>query len=524
MIIDDQHYDVIIVGTGAGGGTLAQKLAPTGKKILILERGDLSPHENERWNAMDMVAKSDLPSADEEWFDSSGDRFRPHINYWVGGSTKFYGAALLRMRERDFEKVQHQDGVSPEWPLKYQDFEPYYTEAEKLYNVHGKGGEDPTDPPRTQEYPHQPVTHEPRMQEICEAISKQGLHPFHLPLGIKQNNRHNFFESPNIEGDTTVLNRADVKTNSEEVGVLPALKYANVSLKTKAKVVCLHTNSSGREVKAVEAEICGQSYLFFADIVVLACGAVNSAALLLRSASEKHPIGLANRSDQVGRNFMKHLNTVMVQFSSAPNKSVFQKTICVNDFYWGDKDFSSPMGHIQNTGNIVQDMLPTEAMPILSLLVKLMPGFGLRQLANHSIGWWLQTEDLPDPNNRVQLVGDKLRLDYTPNNTEAHDRLIHRWMDVLKAIDRSSDNSLFPWGVYPRSETPIQVVAYQCGTCRFGEDPTTSVLDINCRAHDVDNLYIVDGSFFPSSAGVTPALTIIANALRVGDHLIERLK
>ena len=524
MIIDDQHYDMIIVGTGAGGGTLAYKLAPTGKKILILERGDFLPQEAENWSAAE-VFKKDRYQPQEQWYDNSGDPFRPQTNYWVGGNTKVYGAAMLRMRERDFEKVKHQDGVSPEWALKYRDFEPYYTEAEKLYSVHGRKGDDPTEPDRSEGYPYPEVTHEPRMQKICDGISKLGLNPFYLPLGLKLNetapNQSACIRCNTCDGFPCKIGG---KADAEIVGIKAALKYPNVTLKTKANVLRLHTSPSGLEVKAAEVEISGQSHLFFGDIVVLACGAVNSAALLLRSHSEKHPNGLANSSDQVGRNFMKHLMTGMVQLSPEENSDMFQKTICINDFYWGDGDFPYPMGHIQNTGNILHEMILGQAPPLLSLLSRLVPQSGLRQLMTHSIGWWLQTEDLPEAENRVRVAKEKLYLDYIPNNTEAHDRLIYRWEDVLKIVDRTGNNSIFKQGIYPRTDTPIQVVANQSGTCRFGEDPTTSVLNLDCRTHDLDNLYVVDSSFFPSSSAVSPALTIIANALRVGKHLIQRLK
>jgi choline dehydrogenase-like flavoprotein len=326
------------------------------------------------------------------------------------------------------------------------------------------------------------------------------LHPTHLPLGLGDQGR----------------------TDSEDTGISPALKSENVTLKTSAQVVCLHTNPSGSEVKAVEAKIGQQSYLFLGNIVVLACGAVNSAALLLRSANEKHPTGLANRSDQVGRNLMKQSLSVVVQLTASPNSGLFPRTVGLNDFYWGDKDFPYPMGHVQNSGGILQDVIFSEAPPILSALAKVMPNFGLRQLATRSIGWWLQTADLPNPNNRVHCLGDKLQIEYEPNNVEAHDRLVYRWVDVLKNVE-AMQPAIFNRTTHPRSDMPIQVVAHQCGTCRFGTDPTTSVLDLNCRAHDVDNLYVVDSSFFPANASVSPALTVIANALRVGDHLIQRL-
>jgi choline dehydrogenase-like flavoprotein len=494
MIIDDQDYDVIIIGTGAGGGTLARKLAPTGKKILVLEQGDFLEKESSQLVGVEVFKKEDF-HASEQWYDGEGEPFHPQTSYSVGGNTKIYSGVLQRMREKDFEKVQHQDGISPEWEVKYKDFEPYYTEAEKLYQVHGKTGDDLTEPPRSEDFPHTVVDSEPQVEDICTRISKQGLHPAYLPIGVGQEGR----------------------TDAEDTGISPTItSYDNITLKTKAKVVGLHTNPSGKEVKAVEAKIGDRLYLFMGNIIVLSCGAINSAALLLRSANEKHPNGLGNSSDLLGCNLMKQLMTTLVQITNNPNSGLFQRTRYINDFYWGDENFPYPMGHIQNSGGILQDVIFSESPPLLSIIAKRMPGFGLKQLAKRSIGWWLQTEDLPVPKNRIRVGGDKLYLDYTPNNTEAHDRLIYRWIDVLKSIDGNQS-------IYPRGETPIQVVAHQSGTCRFGEDAKTSVLNLNCRTHDLDNLYVVDSSFFPSISATSPALTVIANALRVGEHLIDRL-
>lgn len=502
MIIDDQHYDVIIIGTGAGGGTLAQKLAPTGKKMLILERGDYMPLDEQNRSSVD-IFKRERYHAPEQWYDSAGEPFSPQMNYAVGGNTKIYGAALPRWRERDFTAVQHQEGLTPEWCVKYDEFEPYYTEAEKLYKVHGQVGDDPTEPKHSEDYPFEAIAHEPQIAELYDAIAQESLHPAPLPLGLTRED--------------------DDPTNDAQVsGIEPALQHPNVTLKTGAAVTCLHTNSSGRVVKAVQVEIGGQAYLFFADIVVVSCGAVNSAALLLRSVNEKHPKGLANSTDLVGRNLMKNLKTSIVQLRSKANSGAFLKTVSVNDFYWGDDEFSHPMGHIQNSGGLLADVIFAEAPPLTSVLARYMPGFGLKQLATRSVGWWAQTEDLPMPNNRVRVEGKKLYVDYTPNNLEAHDRLVYRWIDVLKAIEKKIGGAQRGF-VHPRAEAPLSVMANQCGTCRFGKDPTSSVLDRTCRAHDVDNLYVVDGSFFPSNASVSPALTIMANALRVGDHLIERL-
>jgi choline dehydrogenase-like flavoprotein len=504
MIIDDQYYDVIIIGTGAGGGTLAYKLAPTGKKILILERGGFMPLEEQNRSNID-IFKKERYHAPEQWYDIAGEPFSPQTNYAVGGNTKIYAAALLRMRERDFEAVTHEEGISPEWCLKYSDFEPYYTEAEQLYKVHGEMEIDPTEPEHSQPYPYKPIAHEPQVQDMVDAIAQQGLHPTALPLGL-------------------TLQDDDPTNDSEVSGIAPALKYPNVRIKTDAKVTYLHTSESGTLVKAVQAEVGGKLQMFLGDIVVVACGAVNSAALLLRSANEAHPNGIANSSDLVGRYLMKHLISSVVQPSS-PNSGKFRRSVCVNDFYWGEKDFPYPMGHIQNTGGLLQDIIFAEAPPILSIFSQFLPGFGLTQLATRSLGWWVQTEDLPTLENRVRVNGEKLFIDYTPNNSEVHQRLVYRWTEVLKAAEKTTKNLLFqPSGLHPSGEVPLGVVAHQCGTCRFGEDPATSVLDPNCKAHGMDNLYVVDSSFFPSNPAVSPALTIIANALRVGDRLIQRLK
>jgi choline dehydrogenase-like flavoprotein len=500
MIIDDQYYDIIIIGMGAGGGTLARKLAPTGKKILLLDRGELIYRKSSELVDTEVFKKEQF-HAPEPWYDETGEPFYPQTHYAVGGNTKIWSGVLQRLRDRDFEEVKHQGGISPAWPLKYQDFEPYYTEAEKLYRAHGKLEDDPTEPHHSEAYPFPEVAHEPMVQNIGEMLAQQDLHPVHLALGLGDRGR----------------------TDAEDTGVSPILNQENVTLKTSARIVSLHTNPSGTEVKAVEAKIGEQSYLFLGHIVVLACGAINSAALLLRSANEKHPNGIANGSGQVGRNLMKQLLSVVVQLTSTANSGFFPRTLGLNDFYWGDKGFPYPMGHVQNSGGILQDVIFAEAPPILSALSRLMPNFGLRQLATHSIGWWLKTEDLPHPNNRVRYVGDKLRVDYTANNVEAHDRLVYRWIDILKNIEQTQPN-LFNRTTHPRSDMPVQVVAHQCGTCRFGADPATSVLNLDCRTHEVHNLYVVDSSFFPSHASVSPGMTVIANALRVGDRLIEQLQ
>jgi choline dehydrogenase-like flavoprotein len=514
--MSNNHYDVIIIGTGAGGGTLAHRLAPSGKKILVLERGAFLPREKANWNTVEVFQK-DRYHTSEVWYDRDGEEIHPGTGYWVGGNTKVYGGALFRWREKDFEKVVHKGGISPEWPLKYADFEPYYTEAEKLYEVHGTRSEDFTEPPSNNPYPFPAISHEPRIQEIHQELENKGLHPFHLPLAIKLNEVNRRL-SACIRCDTCdgfpclVDGKADADINCMRP---TADNWDNISLLTAAQVLKLHTNESGREVSKVEVLIQGKRVFFSADIVVVACGAINSGVLLLRSANDKHPYGLANSSDQVGRNFMRHQNGAIVGLTRKSNPTIFQKTLAVNDFYWGESGFDYPMGHVQLLGKVNKDMIALDA-PIFA------PGLALEEVARRSVDWWLTAEDLPDPNNRVSIQNGDIYLDYTDNNTEAFDRLLSRWTEVLKSIE--CGDSILPCSLYFRKRIPLQGVAHQCGTCRFGEDPKTSVLNLDCRTHDVENLYVVDGSFFRSSAAVNPTLTIIANALRVGDRLLEKLK
>src|ERR671913_259748 len=349
-----EHYDVIIIGTGAGGGTLAHKLAPSGKRILVLERGGYLPREPENWSSEEVFGKGRyLP--DEDWIDDhDGEPFKPHQQYFVGGNTKFYGAILFRLRERDFEQLSHYGGVSPAWPISYADIEPYYTEAERLYLVHGRAGEDPTEPPRSGPFPYPAVSHEPRIQQLHDDLVNAGHHPFHLPVGVDMD------ESDPEAGRCVRCDRfdgfpclTDGKADAHVLCVRPALKHDNVTLLTHAKVERLETDPSGRTVNRVVTE----QGVFSADVVVVSCGAANSAALLLRSASDRHPNGLANSSDVVGRHYMAHINSAVIAISKEPNTTRFQKTLGVNDFYFGADDFGYPLGHIQMLGKTDRGIL-----------------------------------------------------------------------------------------------------------------------------------------------------------------------
>jgi choline dehydrogenase-like flavoprotein len=517
------HYDVIIIGSGAGGGTLAYRLAPTGKRILLLERGDYVPREPDNWNPRPVNVEGKY-QAKETWRDGEGKPLHPHTNYWVGGNTKFYGAALFRLREHDFGEIRHHGGISPAWPISYADLEPYYTEAERIYQVHGERGADPTEPYASAPYPHPAVSHEPRIQQLADDFARLGLKPFHVPLGVMLNEadrrRSKCIRCATCDGFPCLVS---AKSDAQVCCVDPALEHPNVTLVTGAYVSRLETGASGREVTGVRVRRDGAEEVFTGDIVVVSCGAINSAALLLRSASDKHPRGLANGSDVVGRHYMGHINSVLMALSRCPNPTVFQKTLALNDFYYGSKDWDYPMGHISFVGKLDGVTLSAGAPAIA-------PGWTLELMGKHSLDFWLTSEDLPDPNNRVTLDRDgNIVLSYTPNNGEGHKRLtktLERLMQQQTACPihgKECHQGLFARNLFIGQRIPLAGVAHQNGTIRFGRDPQTSALDVNCRAHEVENLYVVDGSFFPSSAAVNPALTIMANALRVGDQIAERL-
>jgi choline dehydrogenase-like flavoprotein len=513
-------YDVIVIGSGAGGGTLVHRLAPSGKRILLLERGDWLPREPENWQAGSVFIDNRYISPDT-WYDAeTAKAFQPQAHYFVGGATKLYGAALYRLREKDFGELHHHDGVSPAWPISYDELEPYYTQAEQLYQVHGARGEDPTDPPASAPYPFPPVSHEPRIQKLADDLAAAGHHPFHAPCGVRLAESNMPYSAcvrcPTCDGFPCLVH---AKSDAEVLAVRPALEHDNVTLITGAEAVALRTNPAGSAVTEVEVERDGNREAYSGDIIVVSCGAANSAKLLLRSASDKHPNGLANGSDQVGRNYTFHNSQAVLALSKEENPTTFQKTLGINDFYFGADDFEFPLGNIQMVGKSQADMYRGEK----PLETKPAPGWTLDKVARHAVDFWLSTEDLPRPENRVTLDREaNIRLSYEQTNAEPAKRLFHKLKGLLAHTGMHTDH-LIPRHAYLKTEIPVAGVAHQAGTCRFGADPGGSVLDTSCRAHELDNLYVVDTSFFPSIGAVNPALTAMANALRVGDHLLERM-
>jgi choline dehydrogenase-like flavoprotein len=521
--MSDGRYDVIIIGSGAGGGTLALRLASTGKRILLLERGDYLKREYDNWSAEEVFVRAKY-QAKETWYGGDGKSFHPGLHYFVGGNTKVYGGALFRLREKDFGEVVHCDGVSPAWPLGYDAFEPYYTEAETLFHVHGLRGADPTEPPASKPYAYPPVSHEPRIQQLCDALVREGLHPFPQPLAILLDEEDG---KPTV-GSACVRCKAydgfpcltNGKADAQIICVDPALRFPNVTLLTGAYVDRLETDAQGRTVTGVHVTRRGEHEVYEANIVVAACGALSSALLMFRSASDAHPTGLANGSDQVGRNYMRHNNSAFMAVSRHRNDTVFQKTMALNDFYFGADDWEYPLGGIQLLGKSHGEQVRAEALPAMFDWLPEMP---FDEIAHHAIDFWLMTEDLPHPDNRITLAPDgRVVLDIKESNMEAHRRLRNKLEGLLKAIDIHPH--LIERSLYLGKDIPIGGTAHQAGTMKFGVDPQTSVLDLNCKAHQLDNLYVADASFFVSIGAVNPTLTIIANALRIGDHIEQRLQ
>ncbi|MGB0014395.1 MAG: GMC family oxidoreductase [Candidatus Sulfotelmatobacter sp.] len=493
-----QQPDVLVIGSGVGGGTLASRLVQHGFHVTILERGGFLPQEDENWNVSAVF--SDLRYVPQEtWVDKDGNAFRPGTYYYVGGSSKMFGAVMIRFREADFEELVHEGGISPEWPIKYPDLEPYYALAEKMYCVHGTAGVDPTEPPGVPPYPFPALPNEPAIQEVHEALKAAGIAFSPLPVAVQRDGTGNCVRCMTCDGFPC---KVHAKTDAEVAAVRPALATGRLTLITDAKVTRLYLSADGSKVESVVYETKGDSETISAPVIVLSASAVNSAVLLLNSACPQAPDGVANSSGVVGRNYMAHNNTALMCVGMKRNPTKFQKTICINDFYFGDADFKFPMGNVQGLGKLQEEML--------TLKVKAMPGFIARFLAERSVDWWVMSEDLPDPENRVLVRDGKIHLIYTNKNMKAHRRLVKRMIKLMRRLGFGLN--------LPYHMTGLSV-SHQCGTVRFGNDPKTAALDPFCRAFDHRNLFVVDASFFPSSAAANPALTIAAQALRVADHI-----
>ncbi len=499
-----EHYDVVVVGSGAGGGTMAHALSQTDARILVVERGDFVPQEEENWSPR-AVWEERRYQTKERWVDDAGRELPPYTHYNVGGNTKFWGSVLVRLRREDFGDLQHVDGVSPAWPIDYCALEPYYDRAECLYQVRGQHGVDPTEPPR-KPFPNEPVAHEPRMATLIEGLRAQGLHPSPLPLGLLNPGQPD--GCVRCRTCNSFPCKVHAKSDADVCCVRPSIQRSNVTLWTNAFARRLLTNARGTQVTGIEVERNGTLVRVETDLVVVSCGAVNSAALMLRSASDAHPDGLANSSGLVGRRYMAHLATMLEAIDPfRANDTAFQKTVAINDFYLRGPHAAYPLGQIQSQGRTH------------GLMAKLHAPWWGRWIPLPVYDWWvgrgfdwlMMSEDLPHDENRITLDGrGRIVLTYRQSNVKAHRELVDETKRILARLGLR-----FP----VTHSLGTSNTTHQCGTMVFGADPRTSVLDTYCRTHDVENLFVVDASFFPSSAAMNPGLTIVAQALRVADHI-----
>ncbi len=491
--------DVAIIGSGMGGSTFAYGLRKSGLDVVVVERGDRLPREIENWSPEAVFAEQRYANA-EPWLDGEGAPFSPGVFYYVGGNTKLYGAMLPRFRETDFGVVEHAEGVSPPWPISYADLEPWYCKAETLYAVHGQQGADPTDPWRSCDYPYPALSHDPALLPLERYLRKCGLKPFSMPAAVDYRSGGACVLCSTCDGFPCLVN---AKADAEQAALNPAMRERRVRLLARTKIEQLQADAHGKRVTRAVGVRDGEPIIIEADRFVLACGAVNTAVLLLRSANAQHPNGLGNSSDKLGRNYMVHNSTFMLAVDPRrENKVTFQKTLALNDWYLAGPGNWVPWGNIQMLGKLREPMLRRTA--------PWLPRSILTYLTDHSVDLYLTTEDLPSAENRVVYdpARSAIRVHWRPNNVGPHKALV-------KATKKLMRGAGYPLIFALRMG--IATNSHQCGTAVMGVDPSESVVAPDCKLHDLQNVWIVDSSVFPSSAAVNPALTIAANALRVAN-------
>jgi choline dehydrogenase-like flavoprotein len=494
----EKSPDIVIIGSGIGGATVASGLAATGASILILEAGDHIPDQPENRDQCAIFQRGHFRPK-EMWYEHGGAAFNPGNYYNVGGNSKFYGAVLVRYRREDFLEMQHREGVSPAWPFPYEELEPWYSRAEQQFQVRGTLGEDPTEPHHSLPYPFPPIPDEKPIADVRARLRENGMHPYSLPLGVDIDQ---WLKKAKTPWDAHP-NSFDGKMDAETVSLTLALQHTNVKLQTKSRVTKLETSADGSRIETVHYLQNGEAKSVSPRLVILSAGAVQSSVLLLRSANDRFPNGLANSSDQVGRNFMNHNSSALLAISPFyRNTSVYQKTFGFNDFYLSDGEGGFPLGNVQLLGRVSGTILKAN-MPSV-------PEWLLNRISAHAIDFYAMSEDVPHPESRIIADGDRIVLKWHRTNWDAHLDLVGKLKAVLK-------KSGFP--IVLSRPFDKRTPSHQCGTVKMGNDPATSPLDIWCRSYDHRNLYVVDASCLVTSAAVNPALTVAAQALRVAEHI-----
>jgi len=504
--------DIAVIGSGMGGSSVAHRLRDSGLRVVVVERGDRLPREDANWNAEEVFGARRYHNA-ESWIDGhTGKSFSPGVFYYVGGNTKFFGAMLPRFRERDFGEISHFEGVSRAWPFPYSFLEPWYTAAEQVFRVHGSADGDPTEPPRSQPYPFPALLHDSALLPLADSLRKSGLRPFVMPAGVDYGAGGGCILCSTCDGYPCKI---DAKCDAEMRALRPALANGKTDLLANTFIDRLETSVDGRILIAATgirkggSIKSGEPIRIQAKHFVLACGAVNTAALLLKSANSQHPNGIGNGSDLVGRNYMVHNSTFMLAVDPRRRNDVaFQKTLALNDWYLGSAASGFPLGNVQMLGKI--------RAPMVRGMYPWLPTAIARYITDHSVDLYLTSEDLPDRENRVTFDRERntIKVFWRPNNLRAP-------LELVQATKKALHTAGYP--VVFTQRMGIATNSHQCGTALMGHDQASSVVNVAGHLHEVDNVWLADSSPFPSSAAVNPALTIAANAMRVAENLRQAI-
>jgi len=478
------RHDAIVIGSGAGGSTLAYQLSQYGFRVLVIERGDfLRPDRRQGSNAVGKYMYHIVKSGEE-------------TSCFVGGETKFYGAALYRMRESDFNAVEHENGISPAWPISYSELEPYYERAERLYHVHGSSAGDASEPPRAAPFPHPPIEHAPIVAKLVKRIEQSGTPVSSIPRGLDYGPTGKCVLCSTCDGHYCQI---DAKMDAEIAALRPALATGNVRLMTNANCARVLTTRDGSRVTGVSVQHLGREQEIYADIVAVCAGLRGSASLLRRSRTQRHPDGLGNATGCLGRYLAGH--SAGVVFPIAGWKRVpptHTKTFAINGYYNCAPGWPYPSGVIQISGQMpFWEEAPTLMRPLAHFI------------GTRAFMCFYMTEALPTRETGLMFDGDEIASCLPPvHNLKTFNKL----HDLAVGVFRGSGYLVFARRRPPR-------VWHEVGTARFGNDPASSVVDPTCQVHGIEGLFVVDASVLPSAGAVNTALTIVALALRAGDHI-----
>lgn len=515
-MLEDEVYDAIVIGSGFGGSMVAYQLVQAGLKVLLLERGDWVTRGSHNWAGDGSLELTPYATMETPYRVLAGGTSEiMGLNSCVGGPSVFYGTVSLRFREGDFDVHPEIVGDSDaRWCWNYSDFEPYYTRVEQILNIAGESGNDPTEPYRSLPYPQNLNELSYPAKMIAQASRELGLQPFRLPVAIN-------YSSTQERNVCIACNTCDSfacaisAKNDLATCVLPMLMDKGLVL--KANTVATQLVTQGTKIVAVECfdKQTNQTCRYQAKQFILAAGALASPHLILASELQQFNPG----GHTIGHYLMRHCNGIVFGlFPSDPNPDKqFHKQIGIQDFYFGHPSISNPSGKL---GNLQQ--LETPPVALVEAYLPKPVGKLVSPLAKRLTGLQVIAEDQPKYNNHVAIDRTKSDRFGLPQLTITHH---HTQRDEVarKALIKKAKEILRQAGALFFYVHQIKTFSHAVGTVRMGDNPQTSALDPYCRFRGLDNLYVVDGSFMPTSAGVNPSLTIAANGLRVGEQIVNRI-